>query len=157
MSTRQYSIYSLLIERSHRLRSIFAASTAPVSITVVIDFLRLGRKYDFEGLRVEALHRVFYEIPTTLEDFDKLERGSRIQGAAITNILARNTEPGKGTGFTARLPFCALHVLHLHEWQGSIESIRLLTAVRESKGTMSPKLASRRLTRSDIYHTIPVS
>lgn len=33
-------------------------------------FLRLGRKYDIDVLRVEALRRVFYDVPTTLNEFD---------------------------------------------------------------------------------------
>lgn len=45
---------------------------------IVAAFLRLGRKYDFEVLRIEALRRIFYEAPATLEEFDKRDSECRI-------------------------------------------------------------------------------
>ncbi|KZP23479.1 hypothetical protein FIBSPDRAFT_698028, partial [Athelia psychrophila] len=56
-------VLQALVERG------FAASRDPVPIKVVAAFLRLGQKYDFEAIRIEALHRIFYEVPTTLEDY----------------------------------------------------------------------------------------
>ena len=58
----------------------FAPSREPVSIKIVAAFLRLGRKYDFETLRTDALHRIFYEVPVTLEDNDACMHGSQIEG-----------------------------------------------------------------------------
>lgn len=52
-------------------------------IKVVAAFLRLGQKYDFEAIRIEALHRIFYEVPTTLEDYDTLKTGSQIQKTSV--------------------------------------------------------------------------
>ncbi|KAF7964590.1 hypothetical protein HWV62_5375 [Athelia sp. TMB] len=63
-----------LIERG------FAPSREPVSIKIVAAFLRLGRKYDFETLRTDALHRIFYEVPATLEDNDACMHNFQIEG-----------------------------------------------------------------------------
>ncbi|KZP23447.1 hypothetical protein FIBSPDRAFT_1042898 [Athelia psychrophila] len=68
-------VLQALIERG------FAAPRDPVSTKVVAAFLRLGRKYDFEALRLEALHRIFYETPTSLAAFDKWQRSSQIQSS----------------------------------------------------------------------------
>lgn len=72
-------MYSSLTNHNSR----FAASRDPVPIKVVAAFLRLGQKYDFEAIRIEALHRIFYEVPTTLEDYDTLKTGSQIQKTSV--------------------------------------------------------------------------
>ncbi|KZP23500.1 hypothetical protein FIBSPDRAFT_952021 [Athelia psychrophila] len=46
----------------------YAATGKPVTIEVVAAFLRLGKKYDIEVLRVEALERIFSEVATTVDE-----------------------------------------------------------------------------------------
>ncbi|KZP23502.1 hypothetical protein FIBSPDRAFT_930555 [Athelia psychrophila] len=46
----------------------FAPTGKPLEIEIVAAFLRLGKKYDIEVLRVEALERIFTEVPTTLDE-----------------------------------------------------------------------------------------
>ncbi|KZP23501.1 hypothetical protein FIBSPDRAFT_823475 [Athelia psychrophila] len=46
----------------------FAPTGKPLKIEVVAAFLRLGKKYDIEVLRVEALERIFGEVATTLDE-----------------------------------------------------------------------------------------
>jgi hypothetical protein len=48
-------------------------------MAVVAAFLRLGKKYDISILRSEAIKRLTYECPSSLEDFDKLEFWSMIE------------------------------------------------------------------------------
>lgn len=76
---RTPNIHSLMILTLESVIFSFAASKVSVSLDIVTAFLRLGRKYDLEGLRVEALQRIFYETPTTIEDYDGLDDGSQIE------------------------------------------------------------------------------
>ncbi|KAF7984434.1 hypothetical protein HWV62_14506 [Athelia sp. TMB] len=56
----------------------YLTARGSMPIERVAALLRLGQKYDFEALRTEALHRIYYEIPTTLEDFASRKRCSQI-------------------------------------------------------------------------------
>lgn len=42
----------------------------PLPIVAVAALLRLGTKYDIEVLRTEAVKRLVYEFPTSLQDYD---------------------------------------------------------------------------------------
>lgn len=52
----------------------------PLKIEIVAAFLRLGKKYEIELLHADALERLHYELPSTLQAYDK--RG--IMGSMIT-------------------------------------------------------------------------
>ncbi|KZP28181.1 hypothetical protein FIBSPDRAFT_275953 [Athelia psychrophila] len=66
------------------LRALFlrghVATRQALSITIIAAFLRLGTKYDIELLRAEALNRLHYEYPSTLEEYDKINKWSMING-----------------------------------------------------------------------------
>ncbi|KAF7969601.1 hypothetical protein HWV62_26837 [Athelia sp. TMB] len=69
----------------------YLTARGSMPIERVAALLRLGQKYDFEALRTEALHRIFYEVPTTLEDFDSHAKCSQIytevDGTLWPNLL----------------------------------------------------------------------
>ncbi|KZP23445.1 hypothetical protein FIBSPDRAFT_930520 [Athelia psychrophila] len=92
-------VLQALIERG------FAASRDPVSTNVVAAFLRLGRKYDFEVLRVEALRRIFYETPTTLEAFDKMQKWSQIQSSPQVALWPEIVQLAHEQNLQSVLPF----------------------------------------------------
>lgn len=60
-------------------RSYVAVGLTPIPMSVVAAFLRLGKKYDIGILHAEAVKRLTYECPSSLEDFDKLEFWSMIE------------------------------------------------------------------------------
>ena len=57
----------------------YITSKEPVPLERVVAFLRLGRKYDFEALRIDALRRIFYEVPISLEEYDSRLHNSQIR------------------------------------------------------------------------------
>ena len=59
--------------------SYVAVGLAPIPMSVVSAFLRLGKKYEIDILQAEATKRLTYECPSSLEDFDKLEFWSMIE------------------------------------------------------------------------------
>lgn len=61
-----------------------------VSIDTIAAFLRLGLAYDIEELRIEALDRIFYEVPTSLHDYDKIGHGSHISHSPAIWLDALN-------------------------------------------------------------------
>jgi hypothetical protein len=85
-------LYSLIL----LARSYVAVGMTPIPMSVVAAFLRLGKKYDIGILHAEAVKRLTYECPSSLEDFDKLEFWSMIEaenGLPIEIVrLARETD-----------------------------------------------------------------
>ncbi|KZP06404.1 hypothetical protein FIBSPDRAFT_322892 [Athelia psychrophila] len=53
----------------------------PVTIDIVAAFIRMGKKYEIESLRVEGLQRLFYEYPVSLQGYDNIDDYSRITSA----------------------------------------------------------------------------
>lgn len=51
----------------------------PIPFQVVAAFVRLGRKYDIDVVLKDGLRRLYYEYPTTLENYDALNPND-IQG-----------------------------------------------------------------------------
>lgn len=49
--------------------SEFTVAIEPIPFEVVAAFLRVGRKYGIRSLETEAIRRLAYEYPSTLEDF----------------------------------------------------------------------------------------
>lgn len=62
----------------------------PLPMKVVAAFLRLGNKYDIELLRDDALKRLHYEYPSTLEEYDNCNRGSMIVQNSASDFIAAN-------------------------------------------------------------------
>ncbi|KZP11456.1 hypothetical protein FIBSPDRAFT_837622 [Athelia psychrophila] len=56
---------TIMLQAICQRRHVANGSTLPIS--VVAAFLRLGNKYDIEVLRIDALKRIFYEIPSDLD------------------------------------------------------------------------------------------
>lgn len=52
----------------------YVANGEALPFAVVAAFLRLGNKYDIEVLRVDALKRLFHEIPSNLDTLDQRSR-----------------------------------------------------------------------------------
>jgi len=60
----------------HVLKAIYERSyhfidREPLPISIIAAFLRLGQKYEIDQLRSEAVTRLSYDFPTTLEEFDQ--------------------------------------------------------------------------------------
>ncbi|KZP08425.1 hypothetical protein FIBSPDRAFT_802984 [Athelia psychrophila] len=75
------------------LRALFLrgyVSRKALSITIVAAFVRIGTKYEIEILRAEGLERLFYEYPSTLSDYDRMDSWSRIGYSWGVNIDAAN-------------------------------------------------------------------
>jgi len=53
--------------------------TVPLPMSVVTAYLRLGTKYDMEKFRGQAVKRLTYEFPSTLQTLDKINHYTRIQ------------------------------------------------------------------------------
>ena len=49
--------------------------TEAIEFDMVVAFLRLGRKYDFRGLHLEAVQRLLHDYSKMLEDFDSMSSG----------------------------------------------------------------------------------
>ncbi|KZP11464.1 hypothetical protein FIBSPDRAFT_837642 [Athelia psychrophila] len=60
-------------------RPNYAALRGPLPFEMIAAFLRLGRKYDMEEVRTEALSRLYREFPTTLQEFDKAQHWSAVK------------------------------------------------------------------------------
>lgn len=51
-------------------RSYCSVDSEPLPLPIIAAFLRLGRKYDIQQLHSEALKRLTFEFPSTLEEYD---------------------------------------------------------------------------------------
>ncbi|KAF7974976.1 hypothetical protein HWV62_10719 [Athelia sp. TMB] len=67
---------TIVLDAIYRRR--YAAPSEALPISVVAAFLRLGRKYDIETLRADALKRLFYEIPSDFDSFQARKTSSMI-------------------------------------------------------------------------------
>ncbi|KAF7967492.1 hypothetical protein HWV62_34059 [Athelia sp. TMB] len=68
----------------------YVALKAPLPINVIAAFLRMGHKYDIDVIRDEALQRLYYESPTTLEDWVNLDAWSMIVRSPRVNAQIAN-------------------------------------------------------------------
>lgn len=75
---------------------------------MVGSFLRMGSKYDIEVLRKEALERLFYENPSTLEELDNIEPWSFIAEShtATLDIASLAREQGLHSILPIALYWC---------------------------------------------------
>lgn len=56
---------------SSTIHSYASVRLDPVSLNVIVAFLRLGRKYEIESLYLEATTRLSFEFPPTLKEWDE--------------------------------------------------------------------------------------
>lgn len=64
----------------------------PLPFDVVAAFLRLGEKYSIAVLTTDALTRLKYEYPSTLEARDQSEHDSMIKHPGFLGFWAQNTD-----------------------------------------------------------------
>ncbi|KAF7973181.1 hypothetical protein HWV62_15877 [Athelia sp. TMB] len=58
----------------------------PLAIEIVVAFVRMGNKYQIDDILNNALRRIYYEFPDTLQDYDDTEDWSTIECSATVNI-----------------------------------------------------------------------
>lgn len=91
-----FNVVFLVLFTISLVRSYVTIGLTPIPMSVVAAFLRLGKKYDIWILHAEAVKRLTYECPSSLEDFDKLELWSMIEaenGLPVEIVkLARETD-----------------------------------------------------------------
>lgn len=108
------------------LNALMCCSYAPpgehVKIEVLTAFIRLGRKYNIETLRVEALRRLFAAVPITLAHYDNLVSLSDphllqilVDGHKWTNILSVGREFGLQSVLPIALFRCCQHIQSLSD------------------------------------------
>jgi hypothetical protein len=77
---------------------------------MVAAFLRLGGKYDFRGLHSEAVQRLSYDYPKTLEDFDSSGGGRRVKW--YFNIATDSIALARECDLTSILPVAFYRASH---------------------------------------------
>ncbi|KZP11463.1 hypothetical protein FIBSPDRAFT_899028 [Athelia psychrophila] len=118
-----------IILRALFLRGHIDTGLKALPITTIATFLRLGKKYEIEILRAEALKRLFGEYPSTLKDWDKLALNSLVAENGGVVIDAANL--AREHGLLSILPITLLESCDQHSTK------ELVTGLSRADGTIT--------------------
>lgn len=117
MCVYYHALYYLRVN-DHFASYLGIVTGKPLPINVIAAFLRLGKKYEIELLHADALKRLHYEYPSTLEDLDQCNRYSMIDEnySTGTTIVIANLAREQGLLRILPLAFYRCCQLYTAKW-----------------------------------------
>ena len=132
----------------HDICSYCFVDNHPLPLPILAAFLRLGRKYDIQQLQAEALRRLTFEFPSTLEEFDRLDTAYTLIDCGVDTFLLAVIHIARESDCLSVLPTALFQFCERYGVKGMIE------ALRQSDGTgYEMSLADQRLAVAG-WHTL---